>query len=88
MEKTAMQELIEWIDKEIILNPYYRASPRLTEGAAMVKAKATVLLATEKRQIVEAYSHNRCLNDKSFECSTNAIEAAEQYYTQTFEQNS
>ena len=83
MEKTAMQELIEWIDKEIILNPYYRASPRLTEGAAMVKAKATVLLATEKRQIVEAW--NRGDENPG---GTGSVWDGEQYYTQTFEQNS
>ena len=58
-EKTAMMELIEWIDNEIILNPYYRASPRFTEGAAVVKAKSESLLAKERQQIVEAYDDGK-----------------------------
>ena len=55
MAKTAMQELIEWIDKEIVLNPYYRASPRLTEGAAIVKTKVTALLEKEKQQRIDDF---------------------------------
>ena len=32
-------DVLKWIDEEILLNPYYKESPRLKEGALMVKAK-------------------------------------------------
>lgn len=34
-----VRKMVEWIDKEILLNPYYADSPRLREGANMVKVK-------------------------------------------------
>jgi len=50
MEKklTAMMELCEWVDSEILSNPYYAESPRLKTGAEIVKIKATELLSKEK----------------------------------------
>jgi len=42
--KTAMQQLIEWID-----------TPNLYPDRISIKEKATELLEEEKRQIVEAY---------------------------------
>lgn len=41
----------------------------------------------EKEQIIIAHCHNRCLNDKSYECSIKAFENSEQYYNQTYNQN-
>lgn len=37
--KEKCDEVLKWIDEEIILNPYYKDSPRLKEGASMVKVK-------------------------------------------------
>ena len=54
MQKTAMQELIEWVDSEILLNPEYDGSPRLKMGAMIVKEKAIRLIETEKKQLISA----------------------------------
>jgi len=37
--KEKYDELLKWIDTEILLNPHYKDSPRLREGASMVKVK-------------------------------------------------
>lgn len=34
-----VRNMVQWIDKEILLNPHYADSPRLREGANMVKVK-------------------------------------------------
>ena len=38
----------------------------------------------EKEQIMMAHCHNRCLNNKTYECSIKAFENSEQYYNETF----
>lgn len=53
--KTAMQELIEFIDNEVLLNKQYIESPRLRLGAEIAKSKALTLLDKEKQQIIDAY---------------------------------
>ena len=36
-KETLYTDLINWIDNEILLNPYYKDSSRLKEGVSMVK---------------------------------------------------
>lgn len=49
-----IQKLIDWIDKEILINPYYDESARLRIGAEMVKVKANELLQEYKSQPIQA----------------------------------
>lgn len=35
--KTLCEDLVKWIEQEILLNPHYKDSPRLKEGANIVK---------------------------------------------------
>ena len=74
--KTAMQQLIEWINSEDDLLEF---SNRWNPIDDIVK-KATELLEEEKRQIVEAakngYEHPMVLNGSDIK--------AEQYYNQTY----
>lgn len=63
LEQEAMQKLIDWIDNEILLNPYYAESPRLRIGAEMVKVKATELFAIESSRIIELEKEVERLND-------------------------
>ena len=37
--KEKLDEVLKWIDEEILLNPYYKDSSRLKEGVSIVKAK-------------------------------------------------
>lgn len=58
MDKTPLQQLIEWVDKEVLTNNEYDGSPRLQLGTQMVKEKATELPPTEQAywQSIEAGS--------------------------------
>jgi len=38
----------------------------------------------EKEQIIMSHVHNRCLNNKTYGCTTKAFEDAEQYYNETY----
>ena len=40
--------------------------------------------AMEKEQIIMSHVHNRCLNNKTYGCTTKAFEDAEQYYNETY----
>ena len=54
MQKTAMQELIEWLDiykTSSVLN-----NPSLKLGLALAQEKATTFLQKEKQQVIEAYN--------------------------------
>ena len=53
--KTAIEQLITWMDDEIINKPYYKNSPRFREGIKTARIKAIELHSTEREQIEEAY---------------------------------
>lgn len=72
--KTAMQQLIEWINSEDDLLEF---SNRWNPIDDIVK-KATQLLEEEKRQIVEAW------NDGFYGLESPETQSAEQYYNQTY----
>lgn len=40
----------------------------------------------EKEQIKEAHTHNRCINNQTFDCTIESLNNAEQYYNETFNQ--
>ena len=54
-QKTAIEQLITWMDDEIINNPYYKNSTRFREGIKTARIKAIELHSTEREQIEEAY---------------------------------
>lgn len=70
--KTAMQQLIEWID-----------TPNLYPDRISIKEKATELLEKEKRQIVEAYEQGHYKPDFS-EIGVSIVEEGKKYYNQTY----
>ncbi len=83
--KTAMQELIEYLN-ERIKNNQIKDSPITTQMAEMpfknAKRMAEKLLELEKKQIIDAY--NCGLNN--FEVKTiRAFDYSEDYYNQTFQ---
>lgn len=78
-ELTPMQKLIDWIDSEIIINPYYRASPRLFEGAMIVKCKAIELLEAERKMAIDMYNEGEDTYDIH-------KRTAEQYFNHKYKQ--
>jgi vacuolar-type H+-ATPase subunit H len=38
----------------------------------------------EKQQIKNAHTHNRCINNQTYDCTIEAFYNAEQYYNETF----
>lgn len=92
--KTAMQELIEWLDiykTSSVLN-----NPSLKLGLALAQEKATTFLQKEKQQIIEAYKageiniagilmedFNR-LHGTSHKVPNNDGEDAEKYFKEKF----
>ena len=74
MNKTAMQELIEWIEREKL-----ESLGELTHSEII--EKATELLAKEKEQIVDAY--NEGYTDMKHNVD---ICSAETYFNQTYKQ--
>ena len=57
--KTAIEQLITWMDDEIINKPYYKNSPRFREGIKTARIKAIELHSTEREQMEEAYNERR-----------------------------
>ncbi len=80
-EKTALQQLIDNIDKQILSNKYYRMSPRLREGAAIVKSMAQKLIATERKQIEDAKNSQK----EDYRGMATFVRDGKQYFNQTFE---
>lgn len=77
--KTAMQQLIEWINSEDDLLEF---SNRWNPIDDIVK-KATQLLEEEKRQIVDAYEQGHYKPDFS-EIGVSIVEEGKKYYNQTY----
>jgi len=75
--KTAMQELIEWID-----NDFRKQSTIPT--IQQLKNKAKQLLEKEKEQIILSYIHNRYVLADGHPIRR---DESEEYYNQTYNQN-
>ena len=83
------QSSIEWYEKEIkeLRNTYGVQAISFEE---FVKRYSEIFIKAKekhKQEIVNAHIHNRCLEEQFFECSMNAIDSAEKYYTSTFQQS-
>jgi hypothetical protein len=76
--KTAMQELIEWLDASIETLEK-QGSFTIAAGIRAAKGQAYNLLEKEKEQIIEAYGTAICMFYES--------EQPEEYYNETFNQN-
>ena len=50
-QETLYTDLINWIDNEILLNPYYKDSARLKEGVTIVKNHIIIKNEIHKRTI-------------------------------------
>ncbi|HEY9701607.1 MAG TPA: hypothetical protein V6C58_04135 [Allocoleopsis sp.] len=74
MSKTAMMELI---DK-------YNEGCGSREFFTYFITNKNELLAKERQQIEDAHSHNRCLNNKTYDCSVKAIRDAKEYYEKKY----
>ena len=66
---------VEWLFQKLWDEP----KNKLTWYAILKQAKQM-----EKEQIMMAHCHNRCLNNKTYECSIKAFENSEQYFNETF----
>lgn len=73
MKKTAMQDMIEWIEQRF-------NNPQETE----VFKKATELLEKEKEQIIDFAN---CFYDDCVTEGGSLQQSAEEYYNQTYNQN-
>jgi len=73
-KKTAMQELIEWVEERF-------SNPHQTE----VFKKATELLEKEKEQIMDACNHWKKQKGTCFD--DDFIWTGEEYYNQNYNQN-
>jgi hypothetical protein len=82
--KTAMQELIDWLDVkiEILENEY---SMSIASGIRAAKMEAEKLLEKEKEQIIEAYDrgYKACDLDEALEINKTMF-SGERYYEQTY----
>jgi hypothetical protein len=76
MEK---QTAVEWI--ELKLN-----SVKPIDFCSIETIKDWVQQAKkiEKQQIKNAHTHNRCINNQTYDCTIEAFYNAEQYYNETF----
>lgn len=79
--ETPIQELIKWIDADILNNPNYDESPRIRIGAQMIRIKATELLAKEKEQIVNAWQEGYYAESDNEENDSN------KYFDETYNIN-
>jgi hypothetical protein len=55
----------------------YKSSVNLIEYVKQAKEM-------EKQQIKNAHTHNRCINNQTYDCTIEAFYNAEQYYNETF----
>ena len=69
------QTATEWLFQKLWDEP----KDKLTWYGILKQAKEM-----EKEQIIMAHCHNRCLNNKTYECGIKAFENSEQYYNETF----
>lgn len=71
------QTALEWLQvqlNKILIDNQIQQTEHLFEQAKKM----------EKEQIIMAHCHNRCLNNKTYECSIKAFENSEHYYNETF----
>jgi hypothetical protein len=77
MEKqTAVMKLLQYILVDC----------RNKDGVIQFSAHETFneYLEMEKQQIKNAHTHNRCINNQTYDCTIEAFYNAEQYYNETF----
>jgi hypothetical protein len=71
MEK---QTAVDWIEDKIQSNMTFIEILGLIRQAKKI----------EKQQIKNAHTHNRCINNQTYDCTIEAFYNAEQYYNETF----
>ena len=75
------QTAVEWLQKQL---ECFGNKHELQMSWATVDKLLEQAKQMEKEQIMMAHCHNRCLNNKTYECSIKAFENSEQYYNETF----
>jgi len=79
MEKqTALDFLLTELDIDKLIS-----RENLTIAAEVVRQAKKI----EKQQIKNAHTHNRCINNQTYDCTIEAFYNAEQYYNETFKNN-
>jgi chorismate-pyruvate lyase len=76
-QQTAMQELIEWMEKDL-------ENGKKTIGNILEKSNK--LLEKEKEQIINAHTNAYLIGEDNISVE-DANKASEQYYNQTYNQN-
>ena len=81
-----VRKMVEWIDREILLNPHYADSPRLKEGANMVKVKLQQYTPTSSQTEISDEEIEKIINpnklDKIPESWKSFIDGAKWYREQ------
>lgn len=79
------QTAVEWLISELRESKdFHRVINELNQRSSAVRHILNEALQMEKEQIIMAHCHNRCLNNKTYECSIKAFENSEHYYNETF----
>jgi hypothetical protein len=73
MEK--QESSIDWLFKELL-----NSEPNILEWNKLLEQAKKI----EKQQIKNAHTHNRCINNQTYDCTIEAFYNAEQYYNETF----
>lgn len=76
MKQTAIEWFAEQVEQHVLT--FGNIQPNV-----ITKLK-NLSKAMEKEQIIMAHCHNRCLNNKTYECSIKAFENSEHYYNETY----
>jgi hypothetical protein len=72
--KMEKQTAVDWIEDKIQSNMTFIEILGLIRQAKKI----------EKQQIKNAHTHNRCINNQTYDCTIEAFYNAEQYYNETF----
>lgn len=77
----AQQTAVEWLLENLPKSAKIKLTDEGIKEYLKIREQAK---AMEKEQIKQAHYHNRCINNKTYECTKKAIEDAEIYYNETY----
>jgi hypothetical protein len=80
------QTAAEWLMPNILGLTLELSNNRISQRTCELKILELFEQAKEmeKQEIKEAHTHNRCINNQTYDCTIEAFYNAEQYYTETF----
>ena len=80
------QTAAEWLMPNILGLTLELSNNRISQRTCELKILELFEQAKEmeKQEIKEAHTHNRCINNQTYDCTIEAFYNAEQYYNETY----